>query len=273
MSLSTNGPEIRVIERLGYRSPLAVRCEDGVTGAPVGDGLVAEAWRRVEPDVRFTAKRSPVSSIHFFGSLPRQWESTHTRVRPGEPLTWPAPNLEPYCLLVRDLNGRYLPTAMAIDVPVTAPVRVPLSSGPARQTGAATAVIRGEVRRDGTADPIAWALVRVATDTDTYQTVADERGRFRLHVPYPEALPALLGSPPAGPGLSAVTWPVTVSVLAEPDALVWSPGARGGEPPELSSITGQGAADLVDGGPPQPDLTETLRFGAALVLSLTAVPA
>lgn len=264
---------VRVTERLGYRAPFAVRCEDGVSGAPVGDGLVAEVWRRVDPTARFTAKRSPASTLLFFGTLPRQWESTHTRVRPGEPLTWPATATEPYSLLVRDTLGRYLPTAMAVDVPVTAPVRVPLSSGPARRTGAATAVIRGEVRRDGSTQPLAWSLVRVETDTDTFQTVADERGRFRLHVPYPEALPALLGSPPAGPGLSAVTWPVTLSVRSEPDALVWSPGSRDGEPPELASITGQGDAGLVDGGPAQPTLTDTLRFGAPLVLSLTAVPA
>lgn len=270
MSVS-NEPEVRVVERLGYRAPFAVQCEDGVTGAPVGDGLVAEVWRQVDPDVRFTARRSPVSTILGFGSLPRQWGSTHTRVRPGEPLTWPAPDVEAYCLLVRDPGGRYLPVSMAVDVPVATPVRVPLSSGPTRTTGAATAVIRGEVHRDGTGEPLSWALVRVATDTDTYQTVADDRGRFRLHVPYPEALPALLGSPPAGPGLSAVSWPVTVSVRSEPDALVWSPGALPGEPPQLASITGQSPADLVEGGT-HPDLTESLRFGAPLVLTLTAVP-
>ena len=46
-------------------------------------------------------------------------------------------------------------------------------------------------------------MVTVVADQTGYDVVADAIGRFLLVVPYPEALPALHGSPPAGPGLSA----------------------------------------------------------------------
>jgi hypothetical protein len=263
---------VKVVERHGYRTPLAVLCRDGVTGITVADGLLATAWRRTEPARRFTAKRSPVSGIHSFGSLPRQWANTHRRVPPGQPITWPAVTTEAWCLVVADTFARYLPTSVALDIPVAAPAELPLSSAPTRAAGAATAVVRGEIHRDGTGEPLGWALIRIDTGSAVYQAVADHLGRFRIQAPYPEALPALAGSPPAGPGISGVNWPLTIGVRSQPGALVWSPGLRPPDPPELASITGQADAQLVDGGP-QPSLTEILHFGTDLVLALTAVPA
>jgi hypothetical protein len=263
---------VQVLERQAYRTPLAVLCQDGVTGATVLDGLVATAWRRSDPSQRFTARRSPVSGIYSFGFLPRQWANTHVRVAPGQPVIWPPSTPEAWCLLVEDNLGRYLPTSIAVNVPVTAPVTAPLSSAPTRLAGDATAVVRGEIHHDGTGDPLGWALIRIDTGTAVYQTVADDRGRFRIQAPYPEALPALGGSTPSGPGLSSMTWPLTVTALSQPAALVRSPGLQPTDPPELASITSQSAAQLVDGGS-HPALTETLQFGTDLVLSLSAVPA
>lgn len=267
----TSLPEVRVVERFGYRPPLAVDCQDGVTGAGVTDGLLATAWLRQDPASRFTALRSPVSGLLGFANLPRMWRSTHAKVGPGQPIVWPAGPPEPCCLLVVDTLDRYLPVSVAVNVPVSAPVVVPLSSAPARGRGSGIATVRGELHTAAGVE-LGWALVRIDAGTTTYQTLADPRGRFLVHLPYPEALPPLLGNPPVGPGLSGVTWPLTVTVRSEPDSLVRSPGLGPQDPPELGSVIAQGAAQLVDGGT-HPSITATLRFGIPLVLALTAVPA
>lgn len=238
---------IRVLERTTYRAPLAVICQDGVTEAVVSGDLIATAWPREDPTRSYPARRSPISGILGWG-----------RLESGE-----------HCVHVRDTAGRYAPTVVRATVPVSAPVVVPLSSAPQRPLLGGRATVRGEVHDDADGSPLGWALVRVDTDGGAFQTVADEQGRFLLQLPYPEALPPL-ASPPAG--LSAVTWDVTVSVRSEPAALVRSPGLGPHDPPELSSVTTQGAAQLVDGGP-QPSLTVTLAFGVPLVLALRAVPA
>lgn len=238
---------IRVLERTTYRAPLAVICQDGVTEAVVSGDLTATAWLRDDPARAYPARRSPVSGMLGWG-----------RLDGGD-----------HCILVRDTAGRYAPTVVRATVPVTAPVVVPLSSAPARPLVGGRATVRGEVHDDSDGTPLGWALVRVNTGSGIFQTVADELGRFLLQLPYPEALPPLT-SPSAG--LSAVTWPVTVSVRSEPTALVRSPGLDIHDPPELGSVTTQGAAQLIDGGP-HPSLTETLAFGVPLVLALRAVPA
>jgi hypothetical protein len=45
------------------------------------------------------------------------------------------------------------------------------------------------------------------------------------------------------------------------------------EPPYQDSILGQAPARIDQGGGPQPTVTATLAFGAALVLPITVVPA
>lgn len=264
---------VTLVERTGYRAPLAVACTDGVTGTPVTDGLTASAWLRTDPARRRSARRSPLSGLLGFGTLPRTWAQTHVQLPAGTPVTWPAAPPRPVCVLIHDAAGRYLPTAVAVDVPVPAPVPVPLSSSPARPVPSGFALVRGEVHDDATGAPLAWALVRIDTGTATYQTVSDAQGRFLLPLPHPEALPALT-NPPTGPGLGALSWPLTVSVQSKPDALTFSPGitAAGGQdaPPELGSITAQPTAGLVDGGT-HPSLSVTLPFGIPLVLALRAV--
>jgi hypothetical protein len=101
--------EIRLLERLAYRVPLAVTCKDGVTGSAVTDGLTASAWLESDPGTRFTARRSPLSGYLGFGSLPRQWQATHQVVPPGELPSWPAGPPTPVCVRVEDAQARYLP--------------------------------------------------------------------------------------------------------------------------------------------------------------------
>lgn len=264
-------PEVRVLERFGYRMPLAVDCQDGVTGERVTDGLLATAWLRQDPTTRFTAQRSPVSGLLGFANLPRMWHATHAKVRPEEPIAFPVVPPTQCCVLVQDTFGRYLPMSVSTNAPVSATLVVPLSSAPQRQKGSGVATVRGELHTGAGAE-LAWALIRVDTGTTVHQTIADHRGRFLIYLPYPEALPLLAGNPPVGSGLSGVTWPLTVTVRSEPDALVRAPGLDANDPPELGSVTTQGAAQLVDGGN-HPSITATLGFGIPLVLALTAVPA
>jgi hypothetical protein len=269
---ASHNSTIREHERLGYRAPLALICQDGVTGAAVTDGLVATAWPAADTTRVFTAARSPLSGILGFGRLPLPFDASHAMVPAGEPITWPAITPEPYTAMVQDTAGRYLPAVVSVTVPVSTPVVVPLSSSPARHAPSGFATVKGEVHENGTGNALAWSLVRIDTGAAAYNTVADERGRFLLHLPYPEALPPLLGSPPSGPGLSAVAWPLTVTVRSEPGALVQL-GPTATAPPELGSVIAQGAAQLVDGGGSHASIAATLAFGTPLVLALTAVPA
>lgn len=260
---------MRLLERHSARAPLALECLDGVTKVAVTDGLSADVWWRDEPAQRYPARRSPLSGMLGVGALPGL---RLVQVGPaGEAATWPALIPRAVCVLVTDTLGRYLPTSLAFDVPVAAPVPVFLSSRTSRPAPSGFATIRGEVTDDATGAALGWALVQVDTGSVVHQTVADERGRFLLYVPWPEALPPLAGSLPLGTGLASLSWDVTVAVHSEPAALVRSPGLGPHDPPELGSVRAQGNAQLVDGGP-HPSLVMTLEFGSPLVLTLEAVP-
>ena len=266
------GPDIRVLERLGYRAPLGIIAQDGVTGADVTDGLLATAWRVDDAATPYVAQHSQVSGILGFGRLPVPWRSTHTVVPPGTPVTWPATTPATYLVRVEDAQGRYLPVLVRTDVPAAAPLTVPLSSAPNRPAQSGFGTVRGEAHARADGRPLPWSMVRVDTGTVISQTVTDQLGRFVLQLPYPEALPPLAGSPPSGPGLSSVVWPLTVTVRCQPGALTFS-GPLSTDPPELASITGQAAAQIFDGGANHPSLAATLAFGTPLVLALTVVPA
>lgn len=263
---------VKVLERQAYRTPLAVMCVDGVSGITVSDALVVTAWRQADQAGFYTARRSPLSGIHSFGNLPGLWSYSHRVLPAGGPGTWPAFTPEAWSVSVVDTASRYLPVAVLAQVPVSAPITVPLSSAPSRTVGDAIGVVRGEIHDAGSGDPLGWALVRIDDGSAVYQTVADELGRFRVQAPYPQALPPLAGSPPSGPGITSVSWPLTISVRSQPAALVWPAGTHPPDPPYLSSITNQATAQLVDGAP-MPSLAESLQFGLDLVLALQAVPA
>jgi hypothetical protein len=266
-------------ERTGYRAPLALRCSDPVGEVAAGGGLSAVAWRESDPAVTYRAVPSPVSSLLGFGSLPGQRAYQRTRSTDGRPLSWPAPaGSEPFVVRVTDRYRRYLPTTLLAGVPVSAPVDVPLYSAPGRPAPSGWATVRGELHSAADRSALAWGVVEVSTDAVRYITVSDDSGRFLLHLPYPEALPALAGSPsaasgPAASGLGAVTWPLTIGVRCEPGALRRPAAPAAPEPPYLDSILAQAPAGIDPGGGPQPTVTATLAFGAALVLPITVVPA
>jgi hypothetical protein len=256
----------RLLERNSYRAPLALACVDGVTGAVVSDGLTATVWRRDDPDTRLTARRSPFSGLLGVESLPGMWKQTHMVGPPGVPTSWPAEPPTPVSALIIDTRARYLTTLIAVDVPAPEPFLVQLFSQPARPGASSCATVRGEVRDDGSGQALGWAYVTVVSGPDTYHAVADQLGRFLLHMPWPDAL-----SVPTGSGLGGLTWQLTVEVQSEPSALVRSPGLGSEAPPELASITDQQAAEIIDGGP-HPSLDVALTYLSPLVLELAAVP-
>jgi hypothetical protein len=267
------------LERIGYRAALSVRCLDAVSGTVVADDLVATAWPADVPAARLVASHSPISGLLGFGMLPGFRDLQLARSRGGDPLEWPPdPPPQPYVIKVIDLRGRYLPVVRVVPVPVPAPEDITLHSGPARGGQSGWALIRGEVHDATTQAGLGWSVVTVTAGPDSYPVVSDDLGRFLLLVPYPEALPPLAGSPPAGPGLSAMTWSLTIAVACEPGALNAAPGTdwdpiRGGaDPPELGSIMSQAAAQQVLGGVPAATSTATLAFGAPTVLTLSVEP-
>jgi hypothetical protein len=270
----TGPASARELERVGYRAPLGLRCLDAVSGQPVGDGLLATAWRPADPGEYRTARRSPVSSLLGFGSLPGLPGPDRVRAAAGQPVTWPPlPAPTPYLVRVVDQYRRYLPVLLAVGAPAATVVDVPLDSAPTRPYPSGWATVRGATQHATTGAALPWCVVDIDTGADVYHPVSDGRGQFLLYLPYPEALPPLAGSPPLGPGLGAVTWPLTVRVRSQPAALVTPPGADPADPPERGSIQGQAAAQLDDGGGAQPSVTRTLIFGMPLVLRLEVVPA
>jgi hypothetical protein len=261
------------LERLRYRAPVALDCVDGITGKSVGGRLVAKVWRRDEPTQVFTARRSPVSGLLGIGLLPGLWTSTHRIAPVGDTTDWPAADPVDVCALVSDSDGRYLTASVTSSAPMGAPLVVRLDSHQARPTPSGSATVRGQVTNHDDGAPLAWAVITVTIKTSSYRTVSDQNGCFLLYFPWPEALPPLVGSPPEGVGLAAVTWQATISVLSQPSALTRSPGLTPQDPPEQASIDGQQAAQVDDGnGNFKPSITKTLNYGSPLVIPLSATP-
>jgi hypothetical protein len=259
------------LETLGYRAPLALHCVDAASGADVGDGLVATAWPQGDPAAVRTARRSLVSALLGFGMLPGLRAQELARAAGAAPPGWPAAAPRPFVVTVSDTLGRYLPEAMTVNAPVTAPVEVTLYSAPARPRPPGWATVYGEVHAGP--DAAAWALVTVSDGTASHQAVSDQAGRFLVYLPYPEALPALAGSPPAGGGIGLVSWPVTITVNYQPGTLTWPASPAPGGPPDITSVRAQHPAHVVVAGSPQPGYDGTLTFGTSLLLLLDVVPA
>jgi hypothetical protein len=262
-----------ILETLGYRAPLAVHCVDSATGADVADGLLAMAWPQGEPAAARTALRSRVSALLGFGMLPGL-RAQELALAAGSTLpAWPTAAPKPFVITVTDTLGRYLPEAMTTDVPVAAPLEVTLYSAPARPQPPGWATVYGEVHASPGSQAAAWALVTVSDGTASQTAVTDEAGRFLVYLPYPEALPVLAGSPPAGGGIGMVSWPLSVTVNCEPTMLTWPANPAPVGPPDIASIRAQHQAHIVTAGGQQLSFQDTLAFGTPLLMLLTVVPA
>jgi hypothetical protein len=217
--------------------------------------------------------RSPVSTLLGFGTLPGLHSQELAFAVGSATPSGPVLSLRPFVVTVTDTLGRFLPEAMVVQAPVTAPVEVLLYSAPARPRPPGWAMVYGEVHVDLDGTPAAWALIGITDGTAAYQTVSDEAGRFLFYLPYPEALPSLAGSPSHSGGISQVTWTLTVTVHYEPATLNWPVNPAPGGPPDISSICAQNQAEIATPSGQQPSYDDTLSFGTPLLLFLDVVPA
>ena len=261
------------LETTAYRAALGLQFIDSVGGGSVADGLVVTAWPAGAPWDARTAAQSPISTIMGFGHLPGLASYQSAITQDPDTVTWPPPGTgRPFEVRVVDPFGRYLPELIALTVPRSTLASPLLFSALARPVPSGFAAVSGEVSTV-TSGPAAWAAVQIMAGGDTYLTLADQLGRYVAYFPYPEALPALTGSPPDGSQPGQLTWPLTVSVLYQPSAQNQLTDAAASDPPELGSLLGQAAATISVGGEQQSSLAATLSFGAPLLLMLQVAPA
>ena len=269
-----------ILETVAYRAPLALHVVDAASGADLADGLIATAWPEGDSSSARTARRSLVSSLLGFGTLPGLWHQEFTVADGSASPTWPAPSPESFVVTVVDTQNRYLPQAVLVQVPVTAPVEVTLYSGPARPRPAAWGMVYGSATVSPDGGPLAWAVITVSDGTTAYQTTTDTQGRFVVYLPeewrrfeecfgIPVAEQRELADGRYRTGVGNISWPVTLSVQAAPTTVSF-PAA---DIPDIASVRAQGAAQLVVGGANQANVDATLPFGPPLFLRLSVVPA
>ena len=268
------GVTFRLLETTAYRAPLALQFVDAVGGAPVADGLVVTAWPAGDPLAARTATRSPISTILGFGLLPGLGAYEETVAPDSASIHWstPLPG-RTFEVRVVDPMDRYLPAIISVTVPRPVLAAPPLYSAPTRPTPSGFATVVGEVHSTTGPAAAGWALVQVVADGTTYTTLADAEGRFVVYLPYPEALPPLVGSPPSGGPLDSITWPLTIWVRYQPSAQARLADAGPADPPELASLLSQAPAAISTGGGSQPNQPGILTFGQPLRLVLDVVPA
>jgi hypothetical protein len=264
-----------IVETTSYRAPLALHGIDAISGADVGDGLVAIAWPQGDPTSARTAMCSPVSTLLGFGTLPGLHSQELAVLATNAVPSGPVLGLLPFVVTVTDTLGRFLPEAMVVKAPVAAPVDVTLYSAPARPRPPGWATVYGEVHVNLAGTPAAWALLEITDGTAAYryQTVSDQAGRFLFYLPYPDALPSLANSPPVGGGIGQVTWTLAVTVNYEPGVLSWPASPAPAGPPDISSIRKQHQAGIATSGGTQPSSGGTLSFGTPLLLLMDVVSA
>jgi hypothetical protein len=261
-------------------APVALRFWDQALGLPVTDSLMVTIRAADGQSPRVAATRAGGNWLVF-------------RNLPGLADTNAAPH--PYLIEVFDLQRRFLPVLLPVSLPgppwgATQGLNQPgapqgegwllLYSAPTRReqpglgmiTGQLVDVTRPAPGRAGFA-PAGWAMLSAAVyetgardaGAATYRGIADERGCFSLHFPYPVILPPL--SPASRPGGAPplYEWDVTLSVRYR--ASDWS-GPAGAIVPDLRTILGQPAAPLypTQAGPPAESLAVKVCFGKELIL-------
>jgi len=253
----------RLLEVTTLRATLALQFLDPVLRTAVSDGLTATAWPVGDPNAAMVARHSPVSSTLGFANLPGLL--AYETGRSAAPPSLPGP-LGQFVVRTVDDRRRFLPTVQVIPVPQVAVVTAMLFSAPTRPAHPGFAAIRGEVWTSA-GRPAGWAVVTLSQGTTPIQALADGQGRFACYPPYPDALPPLAGSLPAGGSIDNLTWPVVVTVQCQPSVLLRPSGTGTADPPELASILAQGDATIEDAGLLVPSVSRVLRFGQPLAVA------
>ena len=310
-----DGRRYRVLEQIDTVCPLGVRFWDAVADDQIRSGLRVRVWPEPSraPVVEASRTRSDVYAFH---GLPGLAALERPPAVPTGAATAPPDDVfgsqasppggagtRPFVLEVVDLERRYLPAAIRLDLPLPEPgvflARPPgsppgspvgspgdvappgfyLFSAPTRSRSAGVAVVRGELADASTGDAAGHALVRVSIPEQPDRFgLSDAAGRFAVQFPLPPlagGLGELWVSPggavsppgPPGPPVADRTWDLALDVAWEPGALAPLPGT---DLPDLARVLDQQPAGIVlaAGSPPAPPASEwsgTLRYDGEVV--------
>lgn len=212
--------QLRDLDRITYRTPLAFHFTDAVTNQSVNNGLRLVAWPYAAGSflpVRqmVTAEKSFQSALYGFHSWPGL-----ARYQLGDELP---PGSQQFVIQIEDTFNRFLPQIRLLALPLATPQvqEILLFSAPTRTIPPGYTTIRGDLYHTtpptgapplvNVIAPAAWARVTLTIAGTTIHTFADAQGRFVGLAPYPAI--------PAETLLAAVTWSVTTSVAHSPVAI------------------------------------------------------
>jgi hypothetical protein len=285
-----------VAERHSSVTPLGVQFVDGFSGTPISSGLDVWTWPEGAPNLRVPA-RPAGSATYAAHGLPgfRDFETGG-----GDDPFWTKWLAEPtrrFVVEARDLDGRFLPVQVRVELPALGRVRpscpqllpanrrnaVPLFSASTRSVPATAAIVRAELYDRSLQGPAAWAVADARFNGRAIaRGMSDRDGRLVLLFAYPEpqaswaSPPIAVTSPAATPmvPLAEQRWSIDIVVRYDRSLLRRDVAIRGDrtaairEAPDLCDALAQAPSRLVgDAASPPFDLTEvTLRYGEAAVL-------
>ena len=285
--MSTN--PVRVLEQLSVFTPLGIRFWDPVLDRQVRDGLRVTAWPASTQRPVVTAYRTQ-SDIYAFQDLPGlrdlEYGFSGQHTAPGSP-----PAQQRFVVQVEDARRRFLPVALAIDLPLpyrgvfprngvhspaqTSPPGFLLYSSIARPLPSWLAAVRGELIASTTGQAAAHAVIRVqiAANGRSWFGLSDEQGRFAVYLPYPTLGEGIGASPPLGQGsLFTQSWPLSLQVYYQPEL----PVLAGSELPDYLDILSQTPAAIwqqppSNGNTPTMEWAGVLEFGRELIVTTTGL--
>ncbi len=279
--MSTN--PVRVLEQLNVFTPLGVRFWDPVQDRQIRDGLQVTAWPESTQRPVVTACRTH-SDIYAFQGLPRLRDLEYGINGQHTTLSSP-PHQQRFVVQVEDARRRFLPVALAIDLPLpyrgvfprnsvhspaqTSPPGFLLYSTIARPLPSWMTAVRGELIESASGQAAAHAVIRVqiAASGPSWFGLCDEQGRFAVYLPYPTLSEGIGASPPLGQGsLFTQFWQLGVQVYYQPELLL---ALAGSELPDYLSILSQTPAAIWQqppngGNTPATEWVGVLEYGKEL---------
>jgi hypothetical protein len=282
-------------ERQSSVTPLGVQFVDDFSGTPIGSGLDVWTWPEDAPGLRVPLRLAGSATYAAHG-LPgfRRFETGD-----GDTAFWSKWLAEPkrtFVVEARDLDARFLPLQLRVDLPVFGRARpscplvlpanrrhaVSLFSASTRSVPATAATVRAELYDRSLQAPAAWAVVDARFEGRTIaRGMSDRGGRLVLLFAYPEpqaswASPPIAVTSPAAPmvPLSEQRWPIDIVVRYDRSLLRHDVTVRRDrtaairEVPDLCDALAQAPARVVaDAASSSLDFSgTTLRYREAAVL-------
>jgi len=271
----SNIDRIVVLDRVTLVAPLGVLFWDVVTGLPVTDALQVTAYPKDAPALRTTGVAN-ASGIVVFHHLPGL---AAVETGSGQPDFWKKLPIKPrpFVLEVTDLNRRYQPFTLAVDLPVKGLLKpacvpdlkesiVPMYSTADRVPPEGKAIVRAQLFDPLNKVPCAWAVLQVMQGANMLgQGIADKTGAvvaFFNHPALSKFSSDTKPDPAKNVALNNQVWSVDLKVLYDPK--LYAKKKPIPSIPNLCSVLAQPAANVWS------DWTlalprQTLQFGRELV--------